>query len=273
LAGKLVFSKVREKLGLDRCKISFSCAAPISMDTLEFFLSLGIPITEIYGMSECTGPGTVSLPEPFKFETGWVGPPVIGTEIKIADDGEVLMRGRHVFKGYFKNETATKETIDPDGWLHSGDVGKIDDRGFLKITDRKKELIITAGGENISPQILEGKLKAIPVISQAVVIGDRRKFMTALFTLDPEKVESAAAEAGSPAKMSAEAATCKKFNAYIQAKVEDVNRTLARVQAIKQFVILPKELSVEGEELTPTMKLKRRTVNEKYAKEIESMYQ
>ena len=272
LAGKLVFSKVREKLGLDRCKIFFSCAAPISMDTLEFFLSLGIPITEIYGMSECTGPGTVSLPEPFKFETGWVGPPVIGTEIKIADDGEVLMRGRHVFKGYFKNEAATKETIDPDGWLHSGDVGKIDDRGFLKITDRKKELIITAGGENISPQILEGKLKAIPVISQAVVIGDRRKYMTALFTLDPEKVASAVAEAGSPAKTPAEAATCKKFNAYLQAKVEDVNRTLARVQAIKKFVILPKELSVEGEELTPTMKLKRRAIYEKYANEIEAMY-
>jgi long-subunit acyl-CoA synthetase (AMP-forming) len=273
LANKLVFSKVRDKLGLDRCRFFVSTAAPISMDTLEFFLSLGIPITEVYGMSECTGPGTVSLPEPFKFETGWAGPPVVGSEIKIADDGEVLMRGRHVFKGYFKNEAATKETIDPDGWLHSGDVGKIDERGFLKITDRKKELIITAGGENIPPQVLEGKLKAIPVISQAVVIGDRRKFMTALFTLDPEKVASAAAEAGSPAKTSAEAAKCKKFNAYIQGKVEEVNKSLARVQAVKKFVILPQELSIEGNELTPTMKLKRRIVNEKYGKEIESMYQ
>lgn len=273
LAGKMVFSKVREKLGLDRCKIFVSTAAPISMDTLEFFLSLGIPITEVYGMSECTGPATVSLPQPFKYETGWAGPAVPGTELLIAEDGEVLMRGRHVFKGYFKNEAATKETIDPEGWLHSGDVGKIDDRGFLKITDRKKELIITAGGENIPPQVLEGKLKAIPVISQAVVIGDRRKYMTALFTLDPEKVASAAAEAGSPAKTSAEAAKCKKFNTYIQGKVEEVNKSLARVQAIKKFVILPQELSIEGEELTPTMKLKRRIVNEKYAKEIESMYQ
>lgn len=151
LANKLVFSKVREKLGLDRCRLFVSTAAPISMDTLEFFLSLGIPITEVYGMSECTGPGTVSLPEPFKFETGWAGPAVPGTEVKIAEDGEVLMRGRHVLKGYFKNEAATKETIDDDGWLHSGDIGIIDDRGFLKITDRKKELIITAGGENIPP--------------------------------------------------------------------------------------------------------------------------
>ncbi len=272
LANKLVFSKVREKLGLDRCRFFVSTAAPISKDTLEFFLSLGIPITEVYGMSECTGPGTVSLPEPFKFETGWAGPPVPGTEMKIAEDGEVLMRGRHVFKGYFKNEAATKESIDAEGWLHSGDVGKIDNRGFLKITDRKKELIITAGGENIPPQVLEGKLKAIPVISQAVVIGDKRKYMTALFTLDPEKVEQVASEAGSPAKNSAEAAKCKKFNAYLQGKVEEVNQSLARVQTIKKFVILPQELSIEGEELTPTMKLKRRIVNEKYAKEIESMY-
>lgn len=273
LANKLVFSKVREKLGLDQCRFFVSTAAPISMDTLEFFLSLGIPITEVYGMSECTGPGTVSLPESFKYETGWAGPPVVGSEMKIAEDGEVLMRGRHVLKGYFKNEAATKETIDADGWLHSGDVGIIDDRGFLKITDRKKELIITAGGENIPPQVIEGKIKAIPVLSQVVVIGDKRKYMTALFTLDPEKVAQVAAdEAGSPAKDSAEASKCKKFNAYIQGKVDEINKTLARVQTIKKFVILPEELSIEGEELTPTMKLKRRIVNEKYAKEIESMY-
>ncbi len=273
LANKLVFSKVREKLGLDRCRFFVSTAAPIAMDTLEFFLSLGFPMTEVYGMSECTGPGTVSLPEPFKYETGWAGPAVPGTEIKIAEDGEVLMRGRHVFKGYFKNEAATKESLDADGWLHSGDVGVIDDRGFLKITDRKKELIITAGGENIPPQVIEGKIKAIPVLSQVVVIGDKRKYMTALFTLDPEKVAQIAAdEAGSPAKDSVAAAKCKKFNAYIQGKLDEVNKTLARVQTIKKFVILPQELSIEGEELTPTMKLKRRIVNEKYAKEIESMY-
>jgi long-subunit acyl-CoA synthetase (AMP-forming) len=273
LANKLVFSKVRDKLGLDRSRLFISTAAPISMDTLEFFLSLGIPITEVYGMSECTGPGTVSLPEPFKFITGWAGPAVPETEIKIAEDGEVLMRGRHVFKGYFKNEAATSETIDAEGWLYSGDVGILDENGFLKITDRKKELIITAGGENIAPQVLEGKLKAIPVVNQVVVIGDRRKYMTALFTLDPDKLEAELNAAGSLAKNMAEAVKCPKFNAYLMEKVEEVNSTLARVQGIKKFCILPEELTVEGGELTPTMKLKRRVVNEKYAKEIESMYQ
>lgn len=271
LADKLVFSKVKEKLGLDRSRFFISTAAPIAMDTLEFFHSLGIPITEVYGMSECTGPATVSMPKPHKFKIGYAGPAFPGSEVKIADDGEVLMKGRHVFKGYFKNEAATEESLDKDGWLHSGDVGIIEN-GFLKITDRKKELIITAGGENIAPQVLEGKLKAIPVVSQAVVIGDRRKYLTALFTLDPEKVASEAAACGSPAKDSAAAAKCEKFNAYMQKQVDQVNTTLARVQTIKKFVILPEELSVEGEELTPTMKLKRRIVNTKYADQIESMY-
>ncbi len=273
LANKLVFSAVKEKLGLDRCRIFVSTAAPIAKDTLEFFLSLGIPVTEVYGMSECTGPATVSLPFPFRYRTGWAGPAIPGSEISIAEDGEVLLRGRHVFKGYFKNEAATQETIDKDGWLHSGDVGTIDGLGFLKITDRKKELIITAGGENIPPQVLEGKLKSIPIISQAVVIGDKRKYLTALFALDPERIEEEAKAAGSPAKDIAGAAKCDKFNAYLQKKVDEVNTTLARVQTIKKFVILPNEFSIEGGELTPTMKMKRRIINEKYAKEIESMYQ
>jgi long-subunit acyl-CoA synthetase (AMP-forming) len=272
LANKLVFSKVREKLGFDRCRLFISTAAPISMDTLEFFLSLGLPLTEVYGMSECTGPATTSLPEPFKYRTGWAGPAVPGTINKIADDGEVLMKGRHVFKGYFKNDAATAETLDKDGWLHSGDVGKIDDKGFLKITDRKKELIITAGGENIPPAVLEAKLKTIPAVANVVVIGDRRKFMTALFTLDPEKIATEIQNAGSPAKNMAEAAKCPKFNAYIQKKLDEVNATFARVQAIKKFTILPAEFSVEGDELTPTMKLKRRIINTKYANEIENMY-
>jgi long-subunit acyl-CoA synthetase (AMP-forming) len=272
LANKLVFSKVREKLGFDRCRLFISTAAPISMDTLEFFLSLGLPLTEVYGMSECTGPATTSLPEPFKYRTGWAGPAVPGTTNKIAEDGEVLMKGRHVFKGYFKNDAATAETLDKDGWLHSGDVGIIDDKGFLKITDRKKELIITAGGENIPPAVLEAKLKIIPAIANVVVIGDRRKFMTALFTLDPEKINQEIQNAGSPAKNMAEAAKCPKFNAYIQKKLDEVNATFARVQTIKKFTLLPAEFSVEGDELTPTMKLKRRIINTKYANEIESMY-
>jgi len=273
LADRLVFSKVKEKLGLDRCKIFITTAAPVSMDTLEFFLSLGIPLTEVYGMSECTGPATVSLPEPFKFRTGWAGPKLPGTELSIAEDGEVLIRGRHVFMGYFKNEAATKETLDEEGWLHSGDVGSMDDKGFLKITDRKKELIITAGGENIPPQVLEGKIKSIPIISQAVVIGDKRKYLTALFTLDPEKIEQVAKEIGSSATDTASASKCEKFRAYIQKQLDEVNSTLARVQTIKKFTILPEELSVEGGELTPTMKLKRRIINEKYGDIIEKMYE
>ncbi len=273
LANKLVYSKVREKLGLDRCTLFVSTAAPISMDTLEFFMSLGIPITEVYGMSECTGPATVSLPYPNQYRTGWAGPTFMDTEMMIAEDGEILMRGRHVLKGYYKNEEATKETIDEDGWLHSGDVGKIDDIGFLKITDRKKELLITAGGENIAPQVLEGKLKAIPALSQAVVIGDKRKYLSALFTLDPEKIVQEAEAAGSPAKDTASAATCEKFRTYLQKQVEEINATLARVQTIKKFVILPQELSIEGDELTPTMKLKRRIIYNNYEQEIESMYE
>lgn len=272
LANKLVFSKVREKLGFDRCRFFITTAAPVSMDTLEFFLSLGIPLTEVYGMSECTGPATASMPQPFKYRTGWAGPKIPGTEISIAEDGEVMMRGRHVFMGYFKNEEATKESLDSDGWLHSGDVGMLDDMDFLKITDRKKELIITAGGENIPPQVLEGKLKAIPVISQVAVIGDKRKYLTALFTLDPEKIEQVAKEAGSPATDMASASKCKKFNTYIQKQLDDINVTLARVQTIKKFTILPEEFTIEGGELTPTMKMKRRIINEKYADIIEKMY-
>lgn len=272
LAEKLVFSKVKERLGFDRCRLFISTAAPISLDTLEFFLSLGIPVTEVYGMSECTGPATLSLPHPLKYRTGWAGPPVPGTQISIAGDGEVLLRGRHVFLGYFKNKAATDETIDKDGWLHSGDVGKIDDLGFLKITDRKKELLITSGGENISPQVLEGKLKSIPIVSQVVVVGDRRKYVTALFTLDPEKIAQTAQALGSPAKDLTQATHCKYFKTHLQGEVDKINSTLANVQTIKKFVILPEEFSIENGELTPTMKLKRRIIHQKYETQIESMY-
>ena len=272
LADRLVFSKVRQRLGLDRCRQFFSTAAPIAEDTLEFFMSLGIPITEIYGMSECTGPTTISMPEPGRYRTGWAGPAMIGTELSLGEYNEILMRGRHVFKGYYKNEAATRETIDGQGWLHSGDVGEIDGKGFLKVTDRLKELIITAGGENIPPQALESKLKAIPVVNQVVVIGDRRKYVGALLTLDPARIELTAAEAGSRAADAAQAAACEKFNAYLQKQVDVVNATLPRSWTIKKFVILPEELSIEKGELTPTMKLKRRVIKANYAREIESMY-
>ncbi len=271
LADKLVFSKVREALGLDQCRICVTSAAPISKSTLEFFLSLGIPIMEVYGMSECTGPATISLPG--KYKTGSVGRIMDGTELKIAPDGEICMRGRHVFKGYFKNDAATAETVDDEGWLHSGDIGEFDADGFLKITDRKKDLLITAGGENIAPQVLEGRLKAISALSQAVVIGDRQKFLAALITLDETKLEDTLREAGSSARTMSEAAADAKVHQWLMSQVDEINKTLARVQTIKKIKVLPAELSIEGGELTPTMKIKRKVVNTKYAADIAAFYE
>ena len=270
LANKLVFSKVRDRLGLDRSRIQITSAAPISRDTLEFFLSLGLPIYEVFGMSECTGPATISTPD--RWETGKAGYAMPGTELRIAADGEICMRGRHVFKGYFKNPEATAEALDGEGWLHSGDIGEIDARGLLKITDRKKDILITAGGENIAPQLLEGQLKGIPVISQAVVVGDRMKYLGALLTLDPEKVQQIATDVGSPARDVAGAATCAVFKGALQKQIDDMNSKLAQVQTIKKWTIIPGEFTIEGGELTPTMKIKRKVIREKYAKEIDALY-
>ncbi len=270
LAEKIVFRKARERLGFDRTRACLTGAAPISRDTLEFFLSLGIPILEVYGMSECTGPATLSTPSRYKTgKAGWVVP---GTELKIADDGEICMRGRHVFRGYLKDPEATAAAIDKDGWLHSGDIGELDPDGYLRITDRKKELIITAGGENISPQLVEGHLTSIPIVAQAVVIGDRRKYLAALLTLDAERVVAEAEAIGSPARDPAAAARCETFRAHIEKQIAVVNQKLARVQTVKKFAILPKELTIDDGELTPTMKLKRRVILAKYQAEIESLY-
>jgi long-subunit acyl-CoA synthetase (AMP-forming) len=271
VAKKLVFDKVRARLGLDRARACITSAAPISRDTLDFFLSLGIPILEVYGMSECTGPATYSPME--RFKTGKCGVCLPKpAEVKIAEDGEICMRGPHVFKGYLKDPEATKAALDEDGWLHSGDIGTIDADGFLQITDRKKDLLITAGGENIAPQVLEGELKAIPVVAQAVVIGDRRKYLAALVTLDPERVAREAEACGSTAKSVEQAARCETFRRHLEAQIEGVNAKLARVQTIKKFAIIPKEFTIDGGELTPTMKVKRKVVNEKYKAEIEALY-
>jgi len=270
LAEKLVFSKVRARLGFDRSRGCFTSAAPISPHTLEFFLSLGIPILEVYGMSECTGPTTLSTRD--RYRTGKAGWAMDETDLKIAEDGEICMRGPHVFRGYFKNPEATAETLDTQGWLHSGDIGEIDDEGFLAITDRKKELIITSGGKNVGPQAIEGELRAIPAVAQAVVVGDRRNYLSALLTLDPERLLQEAERIGSPARDLATAATCPRFRQHLEDEVERVNRSLARFETIKRFAILPAEFGVDGGELTPTMKLKRRVINEKYATQIEELY-
>jgi len=270
VANALVFKKVRRQLGLDRARILVTSAAPISRDTLEFFLSLGLPICEVYGMSECSGPATASLPD--KYHTGKAGfcPP--GAELKIADDGEICMRGRHVFLGYYRDPAATAETLDADGWLHSGDIGKLDERGFLQITDRKKDLIITAGGENIAPSLVEGYLKGIPVVSQAVVIGDRQRYLSVLLTLNKERIPVEARAIGSVAYDAESAARDDRFLQFLQRQIDAVNARLARVQAVKKFRVLPQEFTVEGGELTPTLKVKRKVVTEKYRSEIEKLY-
>jgi long-subunit acyl-CoA synthetase (AMP-forming) len=270
LADRLVFSRVRDRLGLDRCRFALVSAAPIAIETLEFFLSLGVPIMEIYGMSEVTGPGTLSIPS--RYRTGRAGFAIPGSEIRIAEDGEILMRGPHVFKGYYKSPEATRETLDADGWIHSGDVGELDADGFLRVTDRKKELIITSGGKNIAPQHLEGKLKQIAAVSQAVAVGDRRPYVVALLTLDPARVAEVAEKAGSPARSAEEAAACPVFKAWVGKQVEEVNAGLARYETIKRFALLSKELSVDAGDLTPTLKLKRRVIHERYRDVIEGLF-
>jgi long-subunit acyl-CoA synthetase (AMP-forming) len=270
LANALVFKKVRKQLGLDRAKILATSAAPISRDTLEFFLSLGLPICEVYGMSECTGPATASLPN--KYHTGKAGFCLPGAELKIAADGEICMRGRHVFKGYYKDPMATSETLDADGWLHSGDIGNIDAQGFLQITDRKKDLIITAGGENIAPALVEGYLKGIPVVSQAVVVGDRQRYLSVLLTLNADRILVDAQACGSGASDAETASKDEKFLGFLQRQIDAVNSRLARVQAIKKFKVIPREFTIEGGELTPTMKVKRKVVAEKYKSEIDKLY-
>jgi long-subunit acyl-CoA synthetase (AMP-forming) len=270
LANRLVFSKVRARLGLDAARMLAVSSAPIAKETLDFFQSLGMPIMEAYGMSECTGPATMSLPE--RYQLGRAGYAIPGTELKLAEDGEVLMRGPHVFLGYFKNEPATRETLDAEGWLHSGDVGEIDGDGYLRITDRKKELIITSGGKNIAPQHLEGRLKQIAAVSQAVAIGDRRPYVVALLTLDPARLAAEAALAGSSARTPDQAASDPTFKAYLEKQVEAVNQGLARYETIKKIALLPRELSVEAGELTPTLKLKRRAIHERHRETIEALY-
>jgi long-subunit acyl-CoA synthetase (AMP-forming) len=270
LADHLVFSKVRQRLGFDEARMLVVSAAPIAKETLDYFQSLALPIMEVYGMSECTGPTTMSIPK--RYRLGRAGYAIPGTELKVAEDGEILMRGPHVFKGYYKNDEATRETLDAEGWIHSGDVGEIDADGFLRVTDRKKELLITSGGKNIAPQHLEGKLKQIAAVSQAVAIGDRRPYVVALLTLDPLRVAAEAEKAGSPARTPEEAVRCPVFAAYVEKQVEEINKGLARYESIKKVALLAKELSVEAGELTPTLKLKRRVILERHKDAIDALY-
>ncbi len=267
IADKQVLSKIRALFG-GNLKLAVTGAAPINPEILRFFDAAGVLVVEGWGMTETSTAATISRPEAFKF--GTVGVPFNSCEIKIADDGEILVKGPNVFQGYYKNEAATKETI-VDGWLHTGDIGEFDSDGYLKITGRKKDIIITAGGKNITPANLEAEIKQSPYVSQCVVIGDRRPFLTALVTLDMEEVAKLASEKGWEAD---EAALAKnaEMREIIQEHIDQINEKFARVEQVKKFQILPADLSQEGGELTPTLKVKRNVVADKYEAEIESLY-
>jgi long-chain acyl-CoA synthetase len=269
LAHFAVFRKLKERLGFDRLRVAYSGAAPISPDVLHFFQSIGVNLIEGYGQTEGTGVTCVSRVGHVKF--GTVGPPLTGIEVKIAEDGEILVNSPGVFKGYFRNPKSTEKTIK-DGWLYSGDVGELDEDGYLRITDRKKDIIVTAGGKNITPQYIENKLKFSPYINDAVVIGDRRKFLTSLIMIDEDNVVKFAQDHKIHFSTYKDLALNPDINKLIQGEVDKVNESLARVEQVKKFTILPKKLYEEDGEVTPTMKVKRKFVNEAFSDLIEGMY-
>jgi long-chain acyl-CoA synthetase len=264
----VAFSTVRGLVGLDAVEMAITGAAPIPAEILEWFNAVGVPLSEIYGMSESTGPISWT---PLRNKPGYVGQAIPGMEVAIADDGEVIARGGNVFQGYLKQPEKTAETII-DGWLHTGDIGILDDEGYLKIVDRKKELIITSGGKNISPANLEAALKMIPLVGQACAIGDNRKFIAALLVLDPEVSPVWAAANGKAGMSLQELAADPDVLALVQQGVDHINEQFAQVEQIKKFTLLGEEWLPDSDVLTPTSKLKRRGIHARYAEHIESMY-
>ncbi|HEX6657467.1 MAG TPA: AMP-binding protein [Ilumatobacter sp.] len=264
----VAFSAVRQLTGLDQLRMATSGAAPIPAAILEWFTAIGVPLSEIYGMSESSGPMTYS---PKRNKPGYVGQAIPGCEVQIADDGEVVCRGGNVFVGYLNQPAKTDEAL-VDGWLHSGDIGVMDDEGYLKIVDRKKELIITSGGKNISPANLEAALKMIPLVGQACAIGDNRKYIAALLVLDPDVAPTWAAANGKGELSLVELADDVDVIAAIEQAVDEINEQFAQVEQIRRFTVLGEEWLPDSDVLTPTSKLKRRGIHARYAKEIEAMY-
>ena len=259
-ADELVLSKIRARLGLDEVESVNVGAAPTPREVIEFFHAIGVPLAELWGMSETSGYGTCNPPD--KIKIGTVGPPSPGAEIKLGEDGEVLIRGPFIMTGYRNQPDKTRETLDDEGWLHTGDIGEFDEDGYLKLVDRKKELIINAAGKNMSPANIEAKVKASsPVIGQAIAIGDGKPYNVALITLDPDVAPAFEQQHGRDHLL-----------AEVERGVEAANEQLARVEQIKKFKLLDEEWEPGGDELTPTMKLKRKPINEKYATEIEELY-
>jgi long-chain acyl-CoA synthetase len=257
LADRLVLGKVRARMG-GRLRVGISGGAPLAREIIEFFHALDVLILEGYGLTECTTAATVNRPTRFRF--GTVGTALPGVEIRIAADGEILLRTETLFRGYYKDEEATRAVLPGDGWLRTGDLGALDEDGFLTITDRKKDIIVTAGGKNVSPQVIENALKAAPVISQVLVVGDNRPYLVALITVDRDAT-AALGEPGSP-----------EVRAAVEQALEEVNRDLGRVEQIKRFAILPRDFSIEEGEMTPTLKLKRRICVQHFADEVEQLY-
>ena len=266
----VVLSKARARAGLGRCRRTFSAAAPISEELLWFFHSMGLKIAEGYGQSETNGPTTWNQPDAIMI--GTVGTALPGVQIKIGDDGEILVRGGNVTPGYFRDDAATRDLFDVTGWMCSGDLGEVDERGYLRVTERKKDLIVTSGGKNIAPQEIENKLKSDEFISEAVLIGEARPFLTALFTLDGAVALEWAKSEGLSQDV-AELVRDERTVARVRAVVERVNATLARAESIKRFRVLSRDFLQEEEEMTPTLKVRRSVIHKKYADVISEMYE
>ena len=284
LIGGVLKGKAREAVGMSNVRFAVTGAAPINPDILRFFHKFGIPVYEGYGMTETTAGATLGHGKANKI--GSVGKAFGGTELKLADDGEILFRGRHIMKGYFQNEEATAETMTDDGWLMSGDIGRIDEEGFVYITGRKKEIYVNSGGKNIAPLVIEETMKSIPEVSQCFLVGDQRKFCSALLTLDigavlrdhhgvdAQKVPKDPAEqiAELEAKGSSVEQEVENLNDLIDSKVKELNNQFAPPEQVRKFTILPRDFSVDYGELTPTLKIRRKQIRENWAEEIERMY-
>jgi len=269
LAGRLVYSKVKARLG-GRLRRAISGGAPLAVDILEFFHTLDILILEAYGLTECTTGATSNREDSFKF--GTVGQALPGWELKLAEDGELFIRSPTVFAGYYKDDEATAAILDGDGWLATGDIASIDEHGFVTITDRKKDILVTAGGKNVAPQNLENELKSSRFVSHALVVGDRRPYVAALITLDPDEIEGWAQRQG----LDSDLVTLSRHpdvHALIQGIVDEVNAPHSRFEQIKRFIVLPRDFSIEEGEVTPTLKLRRKICQEHFASEVAALYE
>jgi long-chain acyl-CoA synthetase len=272
LARFLALDNVRKLVGIHRARYLLTGAAPISPELIRWYMALGVPMLEGWGMTETCAIGTINRPDGIRI--GTIGPPAEGVEAKIDPaTGEIMVRGPNVFAGYLNQPEKTAETITADGWLHTGDVGEVDAEGFFRITDRMKDIIITAGGKNVTPSEWENELKFSPYITDAVVIGDKRAYLTCIVMIDQENVEKYAQDHDVPFSNYASLTRAPEIRALIQAEIDKVNKKFARVEQVKKFWLLEAQLSAEDEELTPTMKLKRKLVQQKYAPQIEAMYQ